>query len=46
MLPGDNVFDVESAPERLLRQPAVLATIASALPYLLGWPTHVGCCNF
>ena len=46
MLPGDNVFDVESPAERPLRQAAVLATISSALTYRLGRPTHAGCCNF
>jgi hypothetical protein len=46
MLPGDNMFDVESAAKRLLRQAAGFTTIASALPYRLGWPTHAGCCNF
>jgi len=46
MLPGDNVFDMESAAERPLRQAAVLATIASAQPHRLGWPAHAGCCNF
>jgi hypothetical protein len=45
VLPGDNVFGVESAAERPLRQVAVLAAIASASPNLLGRPTHAGCYN-
>ena len=42
MLPGDNVFGVESAAERPLRQMAVLAAIAGAPPNRLGRPTHAG----
>jgi hypothetical protein len=43
VLPGDNVFDVESAGERSLRQATVFATIAGAAPNRLGPPIHAGC---
>jgi hypothetical protein len=45
MLPGDNVFGVESAAERPLRQMAILTAIAGAAPNRLGRPTHAGWCN-
>ena len=45
VLPDDNVFGVESAAERPLRQVAVLAAISGASPNRLGRPTHAGCCN-
>jgi hypothetical protein len=45
VLPGDNVFDVESAAERPLPQMAVLTAIAGASPNRLGRRTHAGCCN-
>jgi len=46
VLPGDNVFDVESAAECGLREAAVLAAVAGALPHRLGRPANAGCCNF
>src|SRR5450759_100641 len=45
VLPGDNVFSVESAAERRLRQAAVLVAIAGAPRNRLSRLTHAGCCK-
>jgi hypothetical protein len=45
VLPGQNVFHVESSAECRLWQAAVLATIAGPAPNRLSQFTHAGCCK-